>query len=182
MLFREVDSSVSGRSVTSVADQLQRFYFRKADDLVKKSTLDGQGFTDEIALAVSINRGKEITKDTPQRVVQLAKDFKQYIDEFKNLSENAGFFPKKEVENYFPRVLNWDVINKSQATKDEFIKTIKEIYESLGYTGVIKSGKNKGKSRSQILAENYFNGHKVGQDSVFNFNSLSNYLQIKIKL
>ena len=175
MLFREVDSSVSGRSVTSVADQLQRFYFRKADNLV-------QGFTDaEIALAVSINRGKEITKDTPQRVVQLAKDFKQYIDEFKNLSEDAGFFPKKEVENYFPRVLNWDVINQSQATKNEFIKTIKEIYESLGYTGVIKSGKNKGKSRSQILAENYFNGHKVGQDSVVNFNSLSKLFADKNK-
>ena len=175
MLFREVDSSVSGRSVTSVADQLQRFYFRKADNLV-------QGFTDaEIALAVSINRGKEITKDTPQRVVQLAKDFKQYIDEFKNLSENAGFFPKKEVENYFPRVLNWDVINKSQATKDEFIKTIKEIYESLGYTGVIKSGKKKGQSRSQVLAENYYNGHKVGQDSVVNFNSLSKLFADKNK-
>ena len=106
MLFREVDSSVSGRSVTSVADQLQRYFYRKASNLVK-------GFTDdEIALAVSINRGNEIKKDTPQRVVQLAKDFKQYIDEFKNLSEDAGFFAKKEVENYFPRVLNWDVINR----------------------------------------------------------------------
>ena len=40
------------------------------------------------------------------------KDIKQWMDEFKGLYNNVGFFSPKELDNYFPRVLNWEEINK----------------------------------------------------------------------
>ena len=56
-----------------------------------------KGFTDdEIALAVSINRGKQITKDTPQKIINLSNNIKSYLDEVKTLHSDAGFFAKKE--------------------------------------------------------------------------------------
>ena len=59
MLFREVDSPVQEKSAIAVAEQMQRYYFRKINNITK-------GYTDdEIAAAVSINRGKQLTKDTP---------------------------------------------------------------------------------------------------------------------
>jgi len=159
MLFRDIDSPVQEKSVIAVAEQMQRYFNRKAYDITKNYT------TQELTLANSINRGKQITNDTPQRVIKLSKDIKSYIDEFKNLSESAGFFPAKELDNYFPRVLNWDVVKKDEKA---FIKTVKEIYESLGMKGNISKGSNKGRLKSQVAAENYLQGHRTSGDSVFN--------------
>ena len=159
MLFRDIDSPVQEKSVIAVAEQMQRYFNRKAYDITKNYS------TQELALANSILRGKQITKDTPQRVIKLSKDIKSYIDEFKNLSESAGFFPAKELDNYFPRVLNWDVVKKDEKA---FIKTVKEIYESLGMKGTVSKGSNKGRLRSEVAAENYLQGHRTSGDSVFN--------------
>ena len=159
MLFREVDSPVSQKSAIAIADQMERVYFKKIDSIFKPYT------DDEIAAAISINRGKQLTKETPKRVEELSVKVKDYIDEFKNLTEGAGFFPKKDIDDYFPRVLNWDAIKKDEKA---FIKTIKEIYESLGVKGTIASGPNKNRLRSQVAAESYFAGHKNAGDSVFN--------------
>ena len=159
MLFRDIDSPVQEKSVIAVAEQMQRYFNRKAYDITKNYS------TQELALANSILRGKQITKDTPQRVIKLSKDIKSYIDEFKNLSESAGFFPAKELDNYFPRVLNSDVVKKDEKA---FIKTVKEIYESLGMKGTVSKGSNKGRLRSEVAAENYLQGHRTSGDSVFN--------------
>ena len=159
MLFREVDSPVQEKSVIAVAEQMQRYFNRKAYDITKNYSVA------ELEAANSILRGKQITKDTSERVITLSKNVRSYIDEFKNLSESAGFFPAKELDNYFPRVLNWDVVKKDEKA---FIKTVKEIYESLGMKGTVASGVNKGKLRSQVAAENYLHGHRTSGDSVFN--------------
>ena len=159
MLFREVDSPVQEKSVIAVAEQMQRYFNRKAYDITKNYS------GAELAEANSILRGRQITKDTSERVITLSKNVRSYIDEFKNLSESAGFFPAKELDNYFPRVLNWDVVKKDEKA---FIKTVKEIYESLGMKGTVASGVNKGKLRSQVAAENYLHGHRTSGDSVFN--------------
>ena len=121
------------------------------------------------AWAVSINRGKQLTKETPKRVEELSKKLKGYIDEFKGLYNKAGFFPKKELDNYFPRVLNWDVIKRDEKA---FIKTVKGIYESLGMKGKVASGANKGRLKSEVAAESYYHGHKTSGDSVFNAASI----------
>ena len=159
MLFREVDSPVQEKSVIAVAEQMQRYFNRKAYDITKNYS------TAELEAANSILRGKQITKDTSERVITLSKNVRSYIDEFKNLSESAGFFPAKELDDYFPRVLKWDAVKKDEKA---FIKTVKEIYESLGMKGTVTSGVNKGKLRSQVAAENYLHGHRTSGDSVFN--------------
>ena len=159
MLFREVDSSVQEKSAIAVAEQMQRHYFRKAHNLTK-------GFTDdEIAQAVSINRGKQLTKDTPKNVEKLAGDLKNYMDEFKNLYNDSGFFSKRELDNYFPRLLNYDVIKKDETA---FLKTVQGIYESLGVKGTITKGINKGKLKSEVAAINYYKGHTSSGDTVIN--------------
>ena len=159
MLFREVDSSVQEKSAIAVAEQMQRYYFRKISDITK-------GYTDdEIAAAVSINRGKQLTKDTPSNVEKLSKDLRSYMDEFKDLYNSSGFYSKKEIQDYFPRLLNYDVIKKDEKA---FLKTVQGIYESLGMKGTIKSGVNKGKLRSAVAAENYYKGHTTSGDTVLN--------------
>ena len=159
MLFREVDSSVQEKSAIAVAEQMQRYYFRKAHNITK-------GFTDdEIAQAVSINRGKQLTKDTPKNVEKLASDLKNYMDEFKNLYNDSGFFSKRELDNYFPRLLNYDVIKKDETA---FLKTVQGIYESLGVKGTITKGINKGKLKSEVAAINYYKGHTSSGDTVIN--------------
>ena len=159
MLFREVDSSVQEKSAIAVAEQMQRYYFRKISEITK-------GYTDdEIAAAVSINRGKQLTKDTPSNVEKLSKDLRSYMDEFKDLYNSSGFYSKKEIQDYFPRLLNYDVIKKDEKA---FLKTVQGIYESLGMKGTIKSGVNKGKLRSAVAAENYYKGHTTSGDTVLN--------------
>ena len=147
MLLRDVDSSVQEKSVIAVAEQMERYFYRKAANLVK-------GFTDdEIALAVSINRGKQITKDTPQKIINLSNNIKSYLDEVKTLHSDAGFFAKKEIADYFPRVLNWDKINRDP---EAFRKTLEGIYKSLDFKDPKKA------------ADQYISGHRVAGDSVFN--------------
>ena len=62
-------------------------------------------------------------------------------------------FAKKEIENYFPRLLNWDKINKDP---EAFKKTLEGIYKSLN----VKNPKE--------AAETYLAGHKIAGESVFN--------------
>ena len=80
-------------------------------------------------------------------------NIKSYLDEVKTLHSDAGFFAKKEIENYFPRLLNWDKINKDP---EAFKKTLEGIYKSLN----VKNPKE--------AAETYLAGHKIAGESVFN--------------
>jgi len=161
MLFREVDSSVQEKSAIAVAEQMQRYYFRKISDITK-------GYTDdEIAAAVSINRGKQLTKDTPSNVEKLSKDLRSYMDEFKDLYNSSGFFSKKEIQDYFPRLLNYDVIKKDEKA---FLKTVEGIYRSLNYKDPKKA------------AEKYYQGHTAGEDTVLNGSVLKEILAGKDKL
>ena len=161
MLLRDIDSSVQEKSAIAVAEQMDRYFFRKASDLVAKYK------PEEIAEAVSINRGKEITKDTPQNIQDLAKGIRGFLDEFSQLSTSAGFFPKKVVENYFPRVLDWGKINQDP---EKFKQVLTGIYRSLDVKGPVKNKKspNFGRDKAVVAAENYIAGHKAGGESVFN--------------
>ena len=164
MLFREVDSPVQEKSVIAVAEQMQRYYNRKIYNITK-------GYTnEEVAAAVSINRGKQLTKETPTNVEKLSKDLKNYMEEFKSLYNDSGFYSKKEIQDYFPRLLDYDVIKKDEKA---FLKTVQGIYESLGTKGTVASGPNKGRLKSEVAAENYYNGHSTAGDTVLNASVLS---------
>ena len=179
MLFREVDSPVQEKSAIAVAEQMQRYYFRKINKITT-------GYTDdEIAAAVSINRGKQLTKDTPTNVEKLSTDLRNYMDEFKSLYNDSGFYSKKEIADYFPRLLDYDVIKKDEKA---FLKTVQGIYESLGMKGKVtrkfmKDGitknPNYNKLRSEVAAENYYKGHTTSGDTVLNSSILKDIMDGK---
>ena len=161
MLLRDVDSSVQEKSAIAVAEQMDRYFFRKASDLTRKYTPEEQ------LEAVSIVRGKEITDATSKNAKDLAEGIVSYLDEFKQLYQSAGFFPKKEVDNYFPRVLDWGKINQDPK---KFKEVLVNIYKNLDVKGTItnKKSPNFGRDRAIVAAENYIAGHKAGGESVFN--------------
>jgi len=161
MLFREVDSPVQEKSAIAVAEQMQNYYFKKIDDITKNYT------DDEIAAAVSINRGKQLTKDTPTNVEKLSTDLRNFMDEFKDLYNSSGFYSKTEIKDYFPRLLNYDVIKKDEKA---FLATLEGIFKSLNY-------KNPKKA-----AETYYSGHTSTGDTVLNASVLKEILAGKDKL
>ena len=147
LLLETIDSSVSQKSVVANADRLSREFTTKAYNLVKPYTAEEQ------VAAISIVRGKQLTKDTPAKVEELATGIKNYLEDFKKVYNDAGFFSKTEIQDYFPRVFNWEKINTNP---DAFKKTLEGIFTSLKY-------KNPKKA-----AETYFQGHRNNTDSVFN--------------
>jgi len=161
MLFREVDSPVQEKSAIAVAEQMQRYYFRKIYNITK-------GYTDdEIAAAVSINRGKQLTKDTPTNIEKLSTDLRNYMDEFKSLYNDSGFYSKKEIADYFPRLLDYDAIKKDEKA---FLETLEGIFKSLKYKDPKKA------------AERYYQGHTTSGDTVLNASVLKEILSGKDKL
>ena len=161
MLFREVDSPVQEKSAIAVAEQMQRYYFSKINKITT-------GYTDdEIAAAVSINRGKQLTKDTPANVEKLSTDLRNYMDEFKSLYNDSGFYSKKEIADYFPRLLNYDVIKKDEKA---FLETLEGIFKSLKYKDPKKA------------ATRYYEGHTTSGDTVLNGSVLKEILEGKGKL
>jgi hypothetical protein len=161
MLFREVDSPVQEKSAIAVAEQMQKYYFRKISNITK-------GYTDdEIAAAVSINRGKQLTKDTPTNIEKLSTDLRNYMDEFKSLYNDSGFYSKKEIADYFPRLLDYDVIKKDEKA---FLETLEGIFKSLKYKDPKKA------------AERYYQGHTTSGDTVLNASVLKEILSGKDKL
>jgi GH24 family phage-related lysozyme (muramidase) len=152
LLLETIDSTVSQKSVVANADRLTRDFTKKAYNLIQPYSAEEQ------TAAISIVRGKQLTKDTPQRVEELAKGIKNYLDEFKKVYNDAGFFSKTEIQDYFPRVFNWEKINQNP---DAFKKTLEGIFKSLKYKDPKKA------------AETYFAGHRNNTDSVFNREILS---------
>ena len=147
LLLESIDSSVSQKSVVANADRLAREFTTKAYNIIKPYNAEEQ------AAAISIVRGKQLTKDTPERVAELSKNIKNYLTEFKKVYNDAGFFSKKEIDDYFPRVFDWEKINKDPT---KFQNTLEKIYTSLK----VKNPKK--------AAEAYLSGHKNNTDSVFN--------------
>jgi len=152
MLLQTIDDPVSQKSVVANAERLTREYFRKAYNLV-------QGYSpDEQAAAVSIVRGKKITNDTPERAIALSKEIQNYLKDFKKLYNDSGFFSKTEIDDYFPRVLNWNEINKDPK---KFEQVLEKIFKDLKYKDPKKA------------VQTYLNGHTSGNESVFNREVLS---------
>ncbi len=155
MLFREVDSPVQEKSAIAVAEQMQRYYFRKINKITT-------GYTDdEIAAAVSINRGKQLTKDTPANVEKLSTDLRNYMDEFKSLYNDSGFYSEKEIADYFPRLLDYDAIKKDEKA---FLETLEGIFKSLKYKDPKKA------------ANKYYEGHTTSGDTVLNASVLKDIM------
>ena len=107
LLLRQIDDSMSSKSVIANADAMERYLLRKASDILKNSTPEEQ------LAAITINRGNQIAKNSASpKVLKLASDLKSWMDEINLLASNVGFKSSQKIDDYFPRVLNFDEINK----------------------------------------------------------------------
>ena len=170
-MMRGVDESLSSQSVGAQHLKMQNHW------LDRINTMLGNASKEEMAAANSINRGNRILEAnaTPQ-IKKLAKDIKVFLDDFNEFTRKAGVVSKIEIQNYFPRVLDYVTIQSSKQNEAAAIKTIAEIYRLKGVEGKItkktlKNGSTNpdyGRDKATVLAENYLSGHKNGFDSVVN--------------
>ncbi len=125
LLFRQVDDTMSNKSVIAQADSMDTYFLRKANNMIANSTPEMQ------SQAVSIIRGnKALGKVASKEVLDLATNLQSWMDEFKILYNKAGFFSPKELDNYFPRVLNWEVINSNRPAAEKiFTQIFKDNYK-----------------------------------------------------
>ena len=151
LLLRGVDDPIAEKSVISQAEGMQRYFFRKAAEMVK-----GISQTDQAA-AVSIVRGNQILEaNSAPHVKKLAVNIKNYLDEFKALYTQSGFVSPKDVDNYFPRLLNWDKIDSNmKAAEAIFAKIYKTTY-------------GLSDDKAAKAAKAYLTGHINGDSSVIN--------------
>ena len=172
LFLRGVDDPIQDKSVAAQADAMERYFLRKLDDMVGDATQVEQ------AQAIAIARGNtELQKTASAKVKKLSVDIKDYLDEFKTLYNQSGFFSPRDIDNYFPRQLNWDKID---ADEKFATKVITKIYEDLGVKGRITNkflsdkvtpNPNYNRLKSEVAAENYLKGHKNGYNSVINANA-----------
>jgi hypothetical protein len=172
LFLRGVDDPIQDKSVAAQADAMERYFLRKLDDMVGDATQVEQ------AQAIAIARGNtELQKTASAKVKKLSVDIKDYLDEFKTLYNQSGFFSPRDIDNYFPRQLNWDKID---ADEKFATKVITKIYEDLGVKGRITNkflsdkvtpNPNYNRLKAEVAAENYLKGHKNGYNSVINANA-----------
>ena len=172
MLFPRIDDPMSSKSVWAEAEAMERFFLRSASELIKKYTPEEQ------IAAISINRGNlELAKTSNQNILNASRDIKLWMDEFKVLYNKAGFFSPKELDNYFPRVLNWEAINANRPAAEKvfteiFKKNYKLTQEKAEAAAKTYLSKNEGILNNTVINDNAFKtwvqnlGRKVGSRKV----------------
>ena len=155
LLFRQVDDPLAEKSAIAQTDSLNTYFIRKANNLIKNSSKEQQ------VQAVSIVRGnEELRKIASKEVIDLANNLKAWMDEFKVLYNRAGFYSPKDLENYFPRVLNWDVINADRAGAEKI------------FTEIFKNNYKLTTDKARTAARNYLQKNEgPGYSSVINQNA-----------
>jgi len=161
LLFRQVDDPLAEKSVIAQVDSMNTYFIRKANNLIKASTPEQQ------AQAISIVRGnQQLEKVASKEVLDLANNLKGWMDEFKNLYNKAGFYSPKELENYFPRVLNFDVINADRAGAEKI------------FTQIFKNNYKMTTDKARTSARNYLDKNEgPGYSSVINQNAWDKIIQ-----
>ena len=156
LLLPQIDDPMASKSVLTQANSMENYFMRKASNLIKNSTPEERG------LAISINRGNsDLEKTASSKVLKLADDLNGWMSELKVLYNKAGFYSPKELDNYFPRVLNWEAIN---ADRTKAIDIFTDIFEQ-NY----KISTAEAKKRATKYIER---NEGVGNISVFNANEL----------
>jgi len=160
LLLRQVDDPLAEKSAIAQAESMERYFMRKASELIKNSTPEEQG------LAISINRGNtELAKTANPKVKELASNLKGWMDEFKVLYNKSGFYSPRELDNYFPRVLNWAVINQDRTKATKI------------FTGIFKNNYKVNDKKAKEMAENYITKSEGGlPSSVFDAGQLEKFV------
>ena len=131
-MMRGVDESLSSQSVGAQHLKMQNHW------LDRINTMLGKASKEEMAAANSINRGNRILEaNTTPRIKELAKEIQKFLDDFNEFTSKAGIVSKVELQNYFPRVLDYVWIQESKQNYNFAVKSIAEIYRGKGVEGKI---------------------------------------------
>ena len=160
LLLRQVDDPLAEKSAIAQAESMERYFMRRASELIKNSTPEEQG------MAISINRGNtELAKTASPKVKELASNLKGWMDEFKGLYNKSGFYSPKELDNYFPRVLNWETINKDRTKATKIL------------TDIFKNNYKVTDEKAKTMAKDYITKSEGGlPSSVFDAGQLENFI------
>jgi len=171
LTMRGIDDSIASKSVLAEEMKMTNLWNNRINKTFKNEKTGIDFLPDEIAQAISINRGnKEVLKTVTPEVKKLADNIKSFTEDFQKFAKEAGYISPQKIEDYFPRVLDYAKIDASKESRKATEKIIADIYRSLGVSGKIKNKKspNYGKDKADVYAVNYLEGHKNNFDSVLN--------------
>jgi len=171
ILLQNIDSPYAKNSVSKVADGIQRDWTMRAVAITKNYTPAQQ--TNVIN---SLRGGKN--KLTSQEKI-LKNNISKYLNDFKKLYNEAGIFSKENIKDYFPRVYNFDKINKNPK---EFEKVLTEIFKNKGSRNPKNAAKTFREKLNQISSGNvvktnvddFINDKKISDN--FIITPLSNHI------
>jgi hypothetical protein len=143
--------SVEGRAIDQVRKWLNMVSNNKDGGLLQNADAATQ------ADAVKVVRG--FKGEVSTEASQLATRLTTYLKDFKKYFTDAGIVPEQDIQYYFPRKLNFRLIESSQANKDEFLKGVAKAYMNIGEAKTMASALKKAKSY-------YKNNKKIYDDAV----------------
>src|SRR5210317_478000 len=149
--------SVEGRAIDQVRKWLNMVSNNKDGGLLQNADAATQ------ADAVKVVRG--FKGEVSTEASQLATRLTTYLKDFKKYFTDAGIVPEQDIQYYFPRKLNFRLIESSQANKDEFLKGVAKAYMNIGEAKTMASALKKAKSY-------YKNNKKIYDDAVITDSNL----------
>ena len=150
--------SIEGRAI----DQVKKWFYlisnNETGGILKGANRSTQ---DE---AIKIVRGFE--GETSKEAQSLANRIITYLTDFKKYYNDVGIVSGQDLAYYFPRKLNFALIESSVANKKEFLKGVAKAYMNIGEAKNMKS--------AMVKAENYYkNSKKLFTDEIISEKQLN---------
>ena len=158
----------TGRSVEEVAEKrIAGFVGSIYDDVL-------QGVDNQVqADALSIVRGsKEKFSD---EAVALSKRVKDWLNDFRTYYKDVGFTDAQLIDNYFPRKFNYRQILESDASKEQFLQTVTQVFKNLTKSASAKNPVKVGMTGTgkPVLAKKKFNETEAREAAEKYFRSIT---------
>jgi len=158
----------TSRSVEEVAEKrIAGFVGSIYDDVLGNS--GGQVQAD----ALSIVRGsKEKFSD---EAVALSGRIKNWLNDFRTYYKDVGFTDAQLIDNYFPRKFNYKQILQSDASKEQFLQTVTQVFKNLTKNASAKNPVKVGMSGTgkPVLSKKKFNDTEARQAAEKYFRSIT---------
>jgi GH24 family phage-related lysozyme (muramidase) len=159
MLLQNLDSPYTKNSVSKVADSIRVSWSNKA---VKEF---GRYNETQGANVLNSLRGSKIKLTTQEKI--LKRNITTYMNDFKNLYNEAGIFSKENIKNYFPRVYNFDKIQKNPK---QFEEVLVQIFKNKKAKDPVAEAKEFANTLNDV---SNFNIVKSNIDDLINSNKIS---------
>ena len=163
-----VSGSVEERAINQLGFWTSKISNKRDGGLLQNADAQTQ------ADAIKIVRG--FTGETSLESRQLSERIINYLKEFKNYYQDVGIIGAKDISYYFPRKLNFKLIEASPENKERFLKGVAQAY--------INTSKKK-LTMEQALkkAKTYYEGNKGAYDNLVitdgNIKSFNTLKQLK---